>query len=475
MVYVFMPNRYGTYESLTYEGGVTIVRDTFRGGVHPKDHKDLSRKAALRVFDAKGEMVFPLAQHIGKPAKAIVKKGDPVLVGMRIAEADGFVSANVICSCSGTVKAVEKRRTISGAMQECVVVDNDGLYNETGEILKEPIDTDGLTKEEILKAVSDAGIIGLGGAGFPTHVKLAPKDPLAIRYLIANGAECEPYITCNDQLMRGYAAEIVEGMEITLRLFPNAEGVIAIENNKPEAIAAMQKAANGHKRIRVLGLRTKYPQGGERSLIKVIAGQDYPITMLPADVGCIVDNVGTIFAIRRAVLYHEPLFRHVLTVTGEAVKEPSNFIVRDGTSFEELINAAGGVREGVEAKKIISGGPMMGIAVSTTEVPVTKTTNAITVLKDDPVEKDNRKMTACLHCGRCTTVCPNGLMPQMMADAVAAGDFERYEKKLFGLDCISCGSCTYICPAKRPLTQTFKQTKAEIMARKRAAQQGGKK
>lgn len=449
------------------------MRDTFRGGVHPKEHKDLSRKAALRVFDAKGEMVFPLAQHIGKPAKAIVKKGDPVLVGQRIAEADGFVSANVICSCSGTVKAVEKRRTISGAMQECVVVDNDGQYTETGTFgTREEID--GIANGEILRRVADAGIIGLGGAGFPTHVKLAPKDPLAIKYLIANGAECEPYITCNDQLMRGYAKDIVEGMEIVLKLFPNAQGVIAIENNKPEAIAAMQKAAAGHKRIRVLGLRTKYPQGGERSLIKVIAGIDYPITKLPADVGCIVDNVGTILAIGRAVLYREPLFRHVMTVTGEAVREPSNFIARDGTSFQELIEAAGGIKEGVEAKKIISGGPMMGVAVSSTEVPITKTTNAITVLTEDPVEAAEKKMTACLHCGRCTTVCPNGLMPQMMADAVEAGDFERYEKKLCGLDCISCGSCTYICPAKRPLTQTFKQTKAEIMARKRAAQ-GGKK
>lgn len=449
------------------------MRDTFRGGVHPNDHKDLSRKAALRVFDAKGEMVFPLAQHIGKPAKAIVKKGDPVLVGQRIAEADGFVSANIICSCSGTVKAVEKRRTISGAMQECIVVDNDGKYTETGEFGTRE-DITAIANADILKRVANAGIIGLGGAGFPTHVKLAPKDPLAIKYLIANGAECEPYITCNDQLMRGYAKEIVEGMEIVLRLFPNAEGVIAIENNKPEAIAAMQKAAEGHKRIRVLGLRTKYPQGGERSLIKVIAGVDYPITKLPADVGCIVDNVGTIFAIGRAVTLREPLFRHVMSVTGEAIKEPSNFIARDGTSFEELIEAAGGIKEGTEAKKIISGGPMMGIAVSTTEVPITKTTNAITVLASDPVETADQKMTACLHCGRCTTVCPNGLMPQMMADAVAAGDFERYENKLYGLDCISCGSCTYICPAKRPLTQTFKQTKAEIMARKRAAQ-GGKK
>ncbi|MDO4852241.1 MAG: electron transport complex subunit RsxC [Clostridia bacterium] len=450
------------------------MNSTFRGGVHPKGHKELSREMPLRVFDPKGDLVFPLAQHIGKPAKAIVKKGDPVLAGQRIAEADGFVSANIICSCSGKVKAVEKRRTIAGLMQECIVVENDGQFTAI-EGFGTREDISGITKEEILRRVADAGIIGLGGAGFPTHVKLAPKNPDAIRYLIANGAECEPYITCNDQLMRSEADTIVEGIEITLKLFPNAEGVIAIEDNKPEAIAAMEKAAAGHDRIRVLPLYTKYPQGGERSLIKVIAGVDFPITKLPADVGCIVDNVGTLYAIARAVEYREPLFCHVLTVTGEAVASPCNLIVRDGTSFAELVEAAGGIKEGVTPKKVISGGPMMGIAVSTLDVPITKTTNAVTVLGEDIVEKAQAQATSCLHCGRCTTVCPSGLMPQMMQDAILAGDLERYETKLYGLDCVACGSCTYICPAKRPLTQMFKQTKAEIMARKRAAAAGGKK
>ncbi|MBR2605668.1 MAG: SLBB domain-containing protein, partial [Clostridia bacterium] len=229
--------------------------------------------------------------------------------------------------------------------------------------------------------------------------------------------------------------------------------------------------------LRVQKLRTKYPQGGERSLISVIAGVDYPTSKLPADAGCIVDNVGTIYAIGRAVIYNRPLFRHVITVTGEGVKNPSNFIARDGTSFAEMIEAAGGLKEGVEPKKVISGGPMMGLAVSTLDVPITKTTNAITVLLEDEVEQAELKLTTCLHCGRCTTVCPNGLMPQMMADAIIAGDMERYEQKLYGLDCIFCGSCTYICPAKRPLTQNFEQTKAEILAKKRAAQaaQGGGK
>jgi electron transport complex protein RnfC len=419
-------------------------------------------------------MVFPLSQHIGKPAKAIVKKNDPVLVGQKLAEADGFVSACVISSCSGTVKAVEKRRTIAGTMSECVVVENDGAYTPM-EGLGVRQDLSGLTNQDILNRVKEAGIVGLGGAGFPTHVKLAPKEPDKIKYLIANGAECEPYITCNDQLMRSNPEGIVEGLELTLRLYPNAECVIGIEDNKPEAIAAMQKAVRGKTRMRVLPLHTKYPQGGERSLIRVIAGVDFPVTMLPADVGCIVLNVGTAYAVGRAVAWNEPLYEHVLTVTGEAVKSPANFIARDGTSFAQLLEACGGVKEGVTPKKALSGGPMMGVAVAGLEVPIQKNTNALTLLAEDRVERAEKEQTACLHCGRCSTICPNGLVPALMADAINMKNWERYEKKLYGLECIACGSCTYICPARRPLTQMFKQTKAEIMARKRAAQAGGKK
>ena len=448
------------------------MKDTFRGGVHPKQNKEPQRMSPLRVYDAKGEMIFPLSQHIGKPAKPVVAKNDEVLVGQLLAEADGFVSANVVSSCSGKVKAIEKRRTISGAMLECVVVENDGEYRKL-EGFGEREDYSALTCDGIIGRIKAAGIVGLGGAGFPTHVKLMPKDPAVIKYVIANGAECEPYLTCNDRLMREKPGDIVEGLRIILSLFPNAEGVIAIENNKPEAIEAMEKAASGEDKISVLPLKTKYPQGGERSLIKVIAGIDFPITALPADVGCIVDNVGTIYAIQRAVAFHEPLFTHALTVCGDAVNEPANLIVRDGTSVSELIEACGGLKEGVSLKKALAGGPMMGFAMSSIDVPVVKTTNAVTLLCEDGSEKAELEMTACLHCGRCTTVCPQGLLPQLMADAVYIGDLERYEKKLYGLECIACGSCTYICPAKRPLTQTFKQTKAEIMARKRAA--GGKK
>ena len=448
---------------------------TFRGGVHPKGHKELSRQVPLRPYDAKGEIVLPLGQGIGKPAKSTVKKDDPVLVGQIIAEADGFISSNIACSCSGKVKAIEKRRTISGASAECIIIDNDGQYTMAEGIgVKDDVNL--LSNEQITTRVKNAGIIGLGGAGFPTHVKLAPRDPSAIRYIIANGAECEPYITCNDQLMRTNAEGILEGLEIILRLFPNARGVVAIEDNKPEAIAAMNDAAEKRhvsNRITILPMKTKYPQGGERSLIQAIAGVDFPVSKLPADVGCIVDNVGTIYAIGRAVVYNEPLFTHVLSVTGEAVVNPSNLIVRNGTMVSELVEACGGIKEDVTLKKALSGGPMMGFAMSSLDVPVVKTTNAITLLPEDEVEKAESKLTNCLHCGRCTTVCPQGLLPQLMADAEHVGDLDRYEHKLFGLECISCGSCTYVCPAKRPLTQIFKQTKAEILARKRAQQQAG--
>lgn len=452
------------------------MEKTFRGGIHPKDRKELSRQVPLQRFEAKGEIVLPLGQGIGKPAKPLVKKDDLVLTGQIIAEADGFISSNVASSCSGKVKGIEKRRTLSGSSVDCIVIENDGLYTPV-EGMGVQEDISAIPNEEVVARVKRAGIVGLGGAGFPTHVKLAPRDPSAIRYIIANGAECEPYITCNDQLMRTQADGILEGLEIILRLFPNAEGVVAIEDNKTEAVAAMKEAAarKQNPKIRILPLRTKYPQGGERSLIQVIAGVDFPVSKLPADVGCIVNNVGTIYAIWRAVAFNEPLFTHVLTITGDAVNNPGNFIVHNGTKVSELVEACGGIREGVTLKKVLAGGPMMGIAMSSLEVPVVKTTNAITLLSEDAVEKAEAQLTNCLHCGRCTTVCPQGLLPQLMADAVHVGDLERYEKKLYGLECIACGSCTYVCPAKRPLTQVFKQTKAEILAQKRAKQAGGGK
>ena len=440
---------------------------TFRGGVHPSDQKQFSRDIPFSVYEPKGDMVYPLSQHIGAPASPVVKKGDEVLAGQIIAEAGGFVSANIISSCSGKVKSIEKRMTATGTKVQSIVIENDGEFRTVEGIGKE-VDYKTLTKEEILAKIKDAGIVGLGGAGFPTHVKLAPKNADAIEYVIANGAECEPYITCDDQLMRGHAVEIVTGMEIFLKLFPRAEGVILIEENKPEAIAAMKKACEKSANVRVLPVQTKYPQGGERSIISVVAGKHLKLGMLPADLGCVVDNVATIYAVYNAVCKSTPLMIKGLTVSGDAVKNPGNFRVRIGTSFEELLEAAGGIKDGVELKKAICGGPMMGFAMANFDVPVQKSNNALTLLAVDAVEQAHT--TACIRCGRCNMACSLGLVPQMMADAVERKDYERYENKLYGLECVACGSCTYVCPAKRPLMQMFKQTKAEIMDAKRAAQ-----
>ena len=311
---------------------------TFHGGVHPAEHKELSKESPLTQLLPKGELVYMTNQHIGKPASPVVKKGDHVLAGQIIAEAGGFVSANIVSSVSGTVKAVEPRKNASGGSAMAIVVENDGEYT-LAEGVGVECDTNGLTGQEILSKVQKAGIVGMGGAGFPTHVKLTVKTPEKIDYVIANGAECEPYITCDDQLMRTKAAEIVEGMEYMLRLFPNAKGVVVVENNKPEAIAAMEQACQGHDRVYVQPVKTKYPQGGERSLITVITGKHLKLGMLPADAGCVVDNVATIYAIYRAVKFNEPLMERGFTVSGDAVQNPGNFIVKIGTSHQELVDA----------------------------------------------------------------------------------------------------------------------------------------
>ena len=437
---------------------------TFHGGVHPAEHKELSKESPLTQLLPKGELVYMTNQHIGKPASPVVKKGDRVLAGQIIAEAGGFVSANIVSSVSGTVKAVEPRKNASGGSAMAIVVENDGEYT-LAEGVGVECDTNGLTGQEILSKVQKAGIVGMGGAGFPTHVKLTVKTPEKIDYVIANGAECEPYITCDDQLMRTKAAEIVEGMEYMLRLFPNAKGVVVVENNKPEAIAAMEQACQGHDRVYVQPVKTKYPQGGERSLITVITGKHLKLGMLPADAGCVVDNVATIYAIYRAVKFNEPLMERGFTVSGDAVQNPGNFIVKIGTSHQELVDACGGFKQ--DPKKVLSGGPMMGFAMTGLEAPICKNNNALTCLTVDEVEIAEGQMPACLRCGRCSRACPLGLSPQLMQVAAIRKDYDRYEHKLYGLDCIGCGCCTYGCPAKRPLMQLFKTTKAEIMATKK--------
>ena len=268
-------------------------------------------------------------------------------------------------------------------------------------------------------------------------------------------------------MMQKENREIVEGLKLVLQLFPNAQGVIAIEDNKPEAIKAMEAVCAGEKQVSVQPVMAKYPQGGERNLISVVTGRDLRFGQLPADVGCIVCNVGTLNAIYRAVFHSEPLMERYFTVSGDAIASPRTMIVRMGTNCQELIEAAGGIKEGCSVKKVLFGGPMMGVALTTLDLPVAKNNNALTVMAEDQVELADAQMTACIRCGRCAHACPIHLVPQLMAEAAEWKDYERYEKKLYGLDCIACGSCTYACPAKRPLMQLFKQTKSAILAAKR--------
>lgn len=446
------------------------MKATFRGGVHPFEGKEYARDASFETYLPTGEVVLLLSQHIGKPAQPVVAKGDEVKMGQLIGKADGFISANIYSSCSGKVKAVEPRKNAFGKKVPAVVIENDGQFTPAEGICVKR-DPKGMSNQEILDAVGWAGVVGMGGAGFPTQVKLMPPNPDGIEYIIANGAECEPFICCDDQLMRSCANEIAGGMEIMLRLFPNAKGIVLIEENKPEAIAAMKPACAKIKNLSVLEVMTKYPQGGERSIITVVAGKHLRLGQLPADVGCIVENVSTIRAIYRAVTNTEPVFERPFTVSGDAVASPKNLFVKIGTSCQELLDYAGGVKDGKQLVKAISGGPMMGIALGDLDVPVAKNNNALTCLGDDPVEKAFDTMTSCLKCGRCNRTCPLGLTPQMMAQAAERRDYEKYEA-LFGLDCVTCGSCTFACPAKRPLMQLFMQTKAEIMAIKKKG--GGK-
>ena len=434
---------------------------TFKGGVHPYEGKELSENKPVQILMPKGDLVYPMSQHIGAPAIPLVKKGDKVLAGQKIGEASGFISANVICSVSGTVKAVEPRRVANGAMVNSIVVENDGEYTAV-EGLGADRDPAKLSKQEIRDIVKEAGIVGLGGAGFPTHVKLAPKDESKIEYILVNGAECEPYLTSDYRLMMEEPEKLVGGLKVILQLFDNAKGVIGIENNKPEAIKKLQVLVKDEARIEVCPLQTKYPQGGERSLIYAVTGRKVNSSMLPADAGCIVDNVDTVISVYNAVCKTTPLMRRVVTVTGDAITNPQNFQVKIGTNMQELIEAAGGFK--TEPEKLIAGGPMMGMALFGTDIPITKTNSALLCMSKDEVAANAE--TPCIRCGKCVSVCPSHIVPVKMMKAALKGDCEAFEK-VGGMECMECGSCTFICPAKRPLTQAFKEMRKTVAANRR--------
>ena len=430
---------------------------TFKGGLHPYDGKELSKDKPITEYLPQGELVYPLSQHIGAPAVACVKKGDRVLVGQKIAEAGGFVSANIYSSVSGTVKKIEPRMTVSGNKVNSIIVENDGEY-ET--VSFQPVTEK--TNEAIINAVKEAGIVGLGGAGFPTHVKLSPKEPEKIEYIIANCAECEPYLTADYRRMMETPEQLVAGMKIILQLFDKAKGVFGVENNKPDAIAKLKELVKDEPRMEVCELMTKYPQGGERQLIYAVTGRAINSKMLPADAGCIVDNVETMIAVYNAVKNGIPVMKRVATITGDAIANPSNYLYSMGTPYEQLVEAAGGFK--VQPEKIISGGPMMGFAMFGLDVPTTKTSSSLLCLGKDAVAEF--EPLACINCGRCVEACPENLIPSRLAKFGNNGLMAEFEK-WHGLECIECGSCSYVCPSRRQVAQSVKTMKKLVLAEKR--------
>ncbi len=435
---------------------------TFQGGVHPYDGKELSKDKPIVSVLPQGELVYPVSQHIGAPATPIVKKGDRVLAGQKIAEQNGFVSAPVYASVSGTVKAIEPRRVVTGDSVMSIVVENDGQYEEV--TMQPPGDPETLSREQIIDCIREAGIVGMGGAGFPTYVKLSPKEPEKIEYCIANCAECEPYLTSDYRRMLEEPEKLVGGMKIILRLFPNARGVLAVEDNKPDCIRLLQEMVRGEERISVRALQTKYPQGAERTLIYAVTGRQINSSMLPADVGCVVNNVDTVVAIYRAVTEGRPLMERIVTVTGDAIESPQNYRVRIGMNYRELIEAAGGFRG--KPEKIVCGGPMMGFAMFDLDVPTTKTSTALLCLSRDEVSA--MEPGPCINCGRCVEVCPGRVVPSRLADYAEHFDEEAFVKNN-GMECCECGCCSYVCPAKRPLTQEIKSMRKIQLAKRKSA------
>lgn len=434
---------------------------TFKRGIHPNYHKEATAHLRIETMMPGKELVYPMSQHIGAPCKPCVKKGDYVYVGDKIGEAQGFVSADIHSSVSGTVKMIEPRMTFKGNKEMCVVITNDELYAINKEAIREKKNIkQQITKEDLIKEVKTAGIVGLGGATFPTHVKLSTKEDKKVEFILINGAECEPYLTSDHRVMLERGEEVIEGLKILLEVFKEAKGIIGIEDNKLDAYHHMQDLAKGTN-IEVKLLHTKYPQGSEKHLIRALTSREVPSGKLPIEVGCIVHNIDSTGAIYRAIVKGQPVMSRIVTVSGRGVKRPCNLEVRTGTSFREVLEYA--QIDWEQTVKIIAGGPMMGIAISDVDVPVVKGTSAILCFTEEEIAKG--VPSNCIRCGKCVQVCPMGLVPSALQKSAMYGHLDEFVKQN-GMDCIECGCCAFTCPAKREIVQSIRTAKAAIRSKK---------
>lgn len=438
-----------------------------KGGVHPEENK-LTADIPTQPAALPTQAVFMLSQHIGAPAKAVVKRGDKVKVGTLLAEAGGFVSAPVYSSVSGTVAKLDNVIDATGYLKPAIIVNVEGDEWEESIDRSDTLETldkhPELTPEEIVNRIKTAGVTGMGGAGFPTFIKLCPPPGAKAECVILNGVECEPYITSDYRLMMEHAKEILVGLDLLMKAAKVEKGFIGIEENKPEAIALFQKLTEGNDRVTVVPLKQKYPQGGEKQLVNAVTGREVPPPpAIPVNVGAIVQNVGTTFAVYQAVMKHKPLLERYTTVTGKLVKNPGNFLVRIGTPFRQLIDACGGLPEG--DNKVLAGGPMMGKAVVSLDVPVCKGTNSVTVLSGNDAHR--KPVQNCIRCGKCVEACPMGLEPYLLATLAANKRYDELEQECVTY-CISCGCCQFTCPSHRPILDNISQGKAVVMGRIKA-------
>jgi electron transport complex protein RnfC len=434
-----------------------ILKTFALGGVHPPENK-ISAGAAIETLPPPKQAVVPFGQNLGAPSKPLVKKGDKVKVGQLIAEASGFISTNIHSPVSGTVFKIDNVIDGTGFKRPGVVINVDGdEWDENIDRSEDIVKDISLNPEEIIERIKKAGLVGMGGATFPTYVKLMPPPGKKAEYLIINGVECEPYLTSDHRLMLEKGQEVIIGTQLLMKALKVDKAIIGIENNKKDAINHLTELVKNIDGIEVLALKVMYPQGGEKQLIKATVNREVPSGKLPIEVGCVVQNVGTAFAVYEAVQKNKPLFERVVTVTGKGVKKPSNFMTRVGTPIQDLIDASEGLPE--DTGKIIGGGPMMGKAITSLEVPVVKGTSGILLMKQE--ESSRKTAGPCIRCSKCSSVCPMGLEPYLLAKASKLEKYDIAETEMI-MDCIECGSCQYTCPASIPLLDFLRLGKGKV-------------